>query len=159
MEESAPAVGEWIERPLLANKQALGLPEGEEVPEPVTVWDKRTEDGQRIRVTVFGQGHPEDPWVLRVTTSCLEREKLAPGQTLGTARFPSVLELQEVANLLPEGAIVTFPQLVAGQPVPTIERFTLFQVSQIAALADTPAGRTWQSAIVRPTLTSEPGRA
>lgn len=156
MDEPA-AVGEWTERPLMATKEALGLPE--EAPDPVTVWECRTEDGQLQRAALFGEGQERNPWVLRVTTRRTPREELEAGQSLGEARFPTVLEIQGMANLLQEGTVVQLPHMVAGADVPHVQQFTIFQLQQVGAVKGTPAGRTWGSALVVTPSTSKPGRA
>lgn len=156
-EPEGPTVGEWTERPLMASRDALGLTE--KAPDPVTVWELHTEDGQLLRAAVFGEGRKGAPWLLQLAMWKLAPEELIPGQSLGPARFPTVPEIIRAVSLLPHGVLAVVPPFASGMEVPQITRFTTLQVQQTGAIKDTEAARAWDGLVVVPNLRTEPGGA
>lgn len=149
-------IGQWEETGLV--RPADQVPDG---PEPVTVWERRTADGQRQRAVVYGAGTQKEPWVVQLRTERLDREELIPDQEVGDARWPSFEEAQQVADLMPTGTVMALPVMASleDREPPNPERFTTIQLSQVGALAGTPAHQSWTGGIVSPTLTVQPGRA
>lgn len=149
-------IGQWEETGLV--RPADQVPDG---PEPVTVWERRTKDGQRQRAVVYGSGTQKEPWVVQLRTERLAREALEPGQEVGEARWPTFEETQQVADLMPTGSIMALPVMASmdDREPPELERFTTIQLSQVGALSGTPAHQSWTGGIVSPNLTIQPGRA
>lgn len=146
-------LGEWTERPHVADAVALELPP--EVPEPTTAYELLTRDGQRLRAVLFGEGRlPRDPWIIRLDCYRLARDELETGQELGEARWPRIEEIRGAVDQVPDGAVFQLPPAVSGGPSPEPTRMTRLQLVQVNALEGSAADQGPR--IARPGRSSHP---
>ena len=119
-----------------------------EGPGPTDCYRRPTEDHLELLVLKYGEGKASSPWLLRVQLQIPQDYDPDIEDGLLELRFPTMDELQEAVNtFLPEGCLVSFPQLVSMGPEAPAPDFSASQVveipiSQVGALAGSAAARS-----------------